>query len=136
MLDAHIWPAGSDARADMIGAARLRATKNQARLDALSPWQAECESQWPRVHIAGIRLDSGGYDSGGAYWGFGGWLWEAWTDDGAFYQTGRVTSGDERREAVQRLQSAGKPCRSRDIDRETAKQEIRESLGLTIRFYR
>lgn len=136
-LDWHIWPAGSDARADMIGAARLRATKNQACLDALSPWLADCESQWPRVHLAGIRLDSGGYDQGGAYWGFSGWLWEAWTDDGAFYETGRVTGGDERKAAVERLRAAGMQWPSTEqIDRETAKAAVRESMGELIRFYR
>lgn len=91
----------------------------------------------PKIHLAEIRLDSGGYDPGGAYWGFGGWLWEAWTDDGAFYMTGRVYSGtDERKEACERLRAQGNEWPgSRAIDRETAKQEIREVIP-NARFYR
>lgn len=91
----------------------------------------------PKIHLAGIRLDSGGYDPGGAYWGVGGWLWEAWTDDGAFYMTGRVYSGtDERKEAVRRLIAQGEAMpSSRATDRETAKQEIREEIP-NARFYR
>jgi hypothetical protein len=29
-----------------------------------------------------VRLDSGGYDNGGAYWGIGAPLWHACTEDG------------------------------------------------------
>lgn len=108
----------------------------QANKDELARLEMPVES--PRIHLAGIRLDSGGYDQGGAYWGHSGWVWEAWTDDGAFYETGRVYSGiDERREAVERLRAAGIEWpSSAQIDRETAKGEIRESLGEMIRFYR
>lgn len=45
-----------------------------------------------KMHLRRIRLDSGGYDPGGAYWGHGGWLWEAWSDDGETYLTGRAMS--------------------------------------------
>lgn len=122
-LDWHIWPAGSDARADMIGAARSRVTKNQARLDALICWTEP--TTMPRVHLAEIRLDSGGYDTGGAYWGHGGWPWEAWTDDGAYYQTGRVYRAD----IAATFASVGGAVR------ETAKRAVRESLP-DARFYR
>lgn len=121
-LDWHIWPAGSDERAAMIADARA---------------SGPSDDYAPRVHLAGIRLDSGGYDQGGAYWGTGGWLWEAWTDDGAYYETGRVSAGSaERREALERLRAAGHEWPSTaQIDRETAKGEIRESLP-GVRFYR
>lgn len=35
-----------------------------------------------KVHLARVRLDSGGYDKGGAYWGTGEPLWCAWDDEG------------------------------------------------------
>ena len=133
-LDWHIWPAGSDERAAMIANARTGVAVDQARLDALQPWLSDDYA--PRVHLAGIRLDSGGYDQGGAYWGHSGWLWEAWTDDGAYYETGRIWCGDERRQALERLRAAGLAWPSTaQIDRETAKGEIRESLP-GVRFYR
>lgn len=36
-----------------------------------------------RVHVTRVRLDQGGYDSGGAYWGGGQPLYYAASDDGA-----------------------------------------------------
>lgn len=35
-----------------------------------------------KVHLRRVRLDSGGYDKGGAYWGQGQPLWAAWDDSG------------------------------------------------------
>lgn len=35
-----------------------------------------------KVHLARVRLDSGGYDRGGAYWGIGEPLFCAWDDEG------------------------------------------------------
>ena len=49
-----------------------------------------------RIHLRKIRLDSGGYASGGAYWGIGGALYEAFTDDGAIYHTYRDYSRNPR----------------------------------------
>ena len=41
------------------------------------------ETSDPRtVRLFQVRLDSGGYDDGGAYWGHGGRLWCAIDDDG------------------------------------------------------
>lgn len=37
-----------------------------------------------RFHLRKVRLDSGGYDQGGAYWGTGGELFEAWNGAGDF----------------------------------------------------
>jgi hypothetical protein len=34
-----------------------------------------------RVHLRRVRLDSGGYDRGGAYWGTGAPLFCAWDDE-------------------------------------------------------
>lgn len=136
-LDWHIWPENSDKRGDYIAKCRADAAVNQARIDALRHWLDD--GYEPKVHLRGIRLDSGGYDPGGAYWGTGGWLWEAYTADGAYYQTGRVYPGsDERKAALEAMQNAGKSLFRIDpamLDRETAKAEIRESLP-GARFYR
>jgi hypothetical protein len=35
-----------------------------------------------KIHLQRVRLDSGGYDSGGAYWGRGTPLWYAMDQDG------------------------------------------------------
>jgi hypothetical protein len=35
-----------------------------------------------KLHLNRIRLNLGGYDSGGAYWGVGAPLWHAWADAG------------------------------------------------------
>lgn len=35
-----------------------------------------------RVHLARVRINQGGYDSGGAYWGIGQPLFVAWDDEG------------------------------------------------------
>lgn len=34
-----------------------------------------------KLRLARVRLDSGGYDSGGAYWGVGSPLFCAWSDE-------------------------------------------------------
>lgn len=104
------------------------------------------ESPGERLHLRGIRLDSGGYDPGGAYWGHGGWLWEAWNDAGDIYLTGRAMHGSaERKATYQRLRDAGyagagelprRPNLSAWIDRETAKDAVREIVGHDVRFYR
>ncbi len=90
----------------------------------------------PKLHLAQISLDSGGYDPGGAYWGHGGYLWEAWDDSGTIYLTGRVHLGPERKAAVDALRAQGIewPGSSR-IDREAAKIQVRECVP-EARFYR
>jgi hypothetical protein len=35
-----------------------------------------------KLHLNRIRLNQGGYDSGGAYWGIGPSLYHAWADAG------------------------------------------------------
>ena len=39
-------------------------------------------AQGAKMWLSKVRLDSGGYDSGGAYWGHGAQLWRATTPDG------------------------------------------------------
>jgi hypothetical protein len=53
-----------------------------------------------RFHLRKVRLDSGGYDSGGAYWGHGGELFEAFNGAGDF-MTVRIWP-DDRTEAFER----------------------------------
>lgn len=38
-----------------------------------------------KVYLARVRIDSGGYDPGGAYWGIGMNLYCAWNDDCEVY---------------------------------------------------
>lgn len=91
----------------------------------------------PCFHLRRVRLNSGGYDSGGA-------LYEAFTDDGAEFMTLRVMAGDrtaafERRTALPR----GNPEREHfersswsDIGtREAAKDLVRAEYP-DARFYR
>lgn len=44
-----------------------------------------------RLYLRRIPIDSGGYDPGGAYWGLGAPLYEAFDDSGGFYWTERGT---------------------------------------------
>lgn len=107
------------------------------------------QAEGPKLHLARIALDSGGYDRGGAYWGSGGYLWKCWDDAGEVYLTGRVYAGSEERKATYaRLQEeAGgfdafmHKHRNREdlsnwITRETAKDQVRAILGDAVRFYR
>ena len=48
-----------------------------------------------RMNLQRVRLDAGGYDSGGAYWGHGKPLFRAWSDDVEFYT--RATDRTEAR---------------------------------------
>lgn len=64
-----------------------------------------------KIYLSRVRIDSGGYDSGGAYWGAGEPLWVASDQDGntRFF---------------------------RAVSRDAAKREIRETFGEDARFYR
>ena len=48
-----------------------------------------------RLYLRRVRLDSGGYDCGGAYWGLGAPLWEALDQDG----NGRIFRARDRTDA-------------------------------------
>lgn len=52
------------------------------------------------VHLYRLRLDSGGYDSGGAYWGHGAPLYLAWADDDRLFQTVRAPTRAAAAEAL------------------------------------
>ncbi len=41
-----------------------------------------------KLHLERVRLDSGGYDKGGAYWGTGLRLYVAWADDVQLFYRG------------------------------------------------
>lgn len=51
-------------------------------------------------HLRRVRLDQGGYDPGGAYWGIGSPLFEAWDDGGEAYMTFRTGDREAAKEAV------------------------------------
>jgi len=71
--------------------------------------------QWPervaahKLQLARVRINSGGYDAGGAYWGTGMPLWNAWNGEICLYLRAR--------------------------NRELAKEAIRETYPAA-RFYR
>lgn len=44
----------------------------------------QCDEDAPRVYLNRRYLDAGGYDQGGAYWGHGAPLYNAYTEDGSF----------------------------------------------------
>lgn len=61
------------------------------------------EPSYPvRFHVQRIRLNSGGYDSGGAYWGQGQALYYAWGDGAEEVQEHwtRATDRDDAKTAV------------------------------------
>lgn len=100
---------------DHMDAARREALATRLRADiATGRERLPTIDPEPRFHLRRVRLDSGGYDSGGAYWGHGGQLFEAFTDDGAEFLTVRAWERD---------------------GREAAKAEVRETYPRA-RFYR
>lgn len=68
--------------------------KMAARRADLATAESALAETGPKFHLRRVRLDSGGYDSGGAYWGHGKPLYEAFTDSGADYMTLRASSRD------------------------------------------
>ncbi|QPC91487.1 hypothetical protein [Mesorhizobium sp. INR15] len=69
---------------------RNRAAEFRARIPAAKAMVAYA----PKVTMQRIRLDSGGYDPAGAYWGIGSPLYWAATDDGQLDETFRASSRD------------------------------------------
>jgi hypothetical protein len=53
-----------------------------------------------KLTLQRIRLDSGGYDSGGAYWGIGAPLYWCASDDGTIDMFFRAASRDKAKEHV------------------------------------
>ena len=85
-----------------------------------------------KLYLRAIRLNSQGYDPGGAYWGHGGWIWEAWDAEGSVYLTGRVYQGSPERKATYERLKAEQDARGGwmdNLDRETAKDAVRDILG-------
>lgn len=52
-----------------------------------------------KLYLRRVRLDSGGYDAGGAYWGIGAPLWETLDSDG----NGRIFRAANREKAKQAI---------------------------------
>ena len=46
------------------------------------------------LHLTHVRLDRGGYDATGAYWGHGQRIYAIWDDGGLIYWTTRAKSRD------------------------------------------
>jgi hypothetical protein len=53
-----------------------------------------------RIHLRRVRIDCGGYDSGGAYWGLGQPLFEAFTPNGDWSTYFRARDRDAAKAAV------------------------------------
>lgn len=62
-----------------------------------------------KMHLARIRLNSGGYDRTGAYWGHGPLLWQFETDDGETFGTLRALTRDQAKASQQRGKNDEKP---------------------------
>jgi hypothetical protein len=111
----------------------------RAELEAL-----EASAGETKFHLRKVRLDSGGYDPGGAYWGHGGELFEAWNGAGdfmtvrirpehraaAFVARGGVPIGESGYDEFARRF----PNWWRDGSREAAKDAIREVYPLATFF--
>ncbi|MER8924302.1 hypothetical protein [Mesorhizobium sp. M0859] len=69
---------------------RQKAAEYRARIPAAKAMVAYA----PKVTLQRVRLDSGGYDHCGAYWGIGSPLYWAATDDGQLDETFRASSRD------------------------------------------
>lgn len=90
---------------DMFKATAWQAAANYAReqkkeLRALYKTAKEREEYSPKVTLRKQRLDSGGYDSQGAYFGIGEPLYWAATDDGKYDETFRAEDRKEAKEHV------------------------------------
>lgn len=53
-----------------------------------------------RLYLRRIPLDSGGYDKGGAYWGFGQALWWVGSEDGSVDHFLRASSREAAKASV------------------------------------
>jgi hypothetical protein len=97
----------------------------------------EAATEPPRFHLRRVRLDSGGYDPGGAYWGTGGTLFEASTADSSDFLTLRIYPRDAtaafKRHGGRRIGEPG--YRRTDWTRQAAKDAVREEYP-DARFYR
>jgi len=74
-----------------------------AELRAMIPAAGVRLAATPKVTLQRVRLDAGGYDQAGCYWGHGAPLYWAATDDGALDTTLRANSRDEAKERVRAI---------------------------------
>ncbi len=91
---ASAWEAAANA-------AREDKEEIRAHVKALEARQAaQCA---PKVTLRRIRLNSGGYDPQGAYWGIGAPLYWAATDDGEYDATFRADDRDDAKATVREV---------------------------------
>ena len=68
------------------------------------------EGARPRLTLRRVRIDSGGYDAGGAYWGFGAPLYQVSGDNGSDevveYYIRAATREDGKQQVLARYPSA------------------------------
>ncbi len=88
---AACWEAAANAAREEKEEIRVHVKALEARQ------KAECA---PKVTLRRIRLDSGGYDPEGAYWGIGEPLYWAATDDGEYDATFRAYDRDDAKATV------------------------------------
>ncbi len=84
-------------------AAAAAARQEKEELRALIKSAAERAAYAPKVTLQRIRLDTGGYDPQGAYWGIGQPLYWAATDDGKLDSTFRARDRAEAKEHVRTI---------------------------------
>ncbi|PZR89762.1 MAG: hypothetical protein DI537_20375 [Stutzerimonas stutzeri] len=84
-------------------AAASAAREKKEELRALIKSAGERAAYSPKVTLQRIRLDSGGFDPCGAYWGIGSPLYWAATDDGALDSTFRAYDRDAAKEHVRTI---------------------------------
>jgi hypothetical protein len=64
------------------------------------PWAGPDEPL--KLYLQRVRLNSGGYDSGGAYWGLGAPLYAYFDESGEFSHCIRASSRQKAKEAIRR----------------------------------
>lgn len=68
---------------NMYETARPRTDVERRHQSVAKAWLWRTREDHPcKVSLSRVRLNGGGYDAGGAYWGIGQPLYWAWTDDG------------------------------------------------------
>lgn len=88
---AHCWEAAARHYADERAEIRELVKALEAR-----------KAESPKITLQRVRLDSGGYDSAGAYWGHGEPLFWAADDSGAYDSTFRADDRDDAKAIVRR----------------------------------
>jgi hypothetical protein len=89
-----LTPRDREGLAHQIRADRAAIERMESELAALGPEPA------PKVRMQRVRLDSGGYDSGGAYWGRGAPLYWAGSDCGLVEMWFRAADRDAAKAVV------------------------------------